>query len=324
MIRVERYEESRASLWNAFVQTSKNGTFLFCREYMEYHADRFADHSLLFFDDNRLVAVLPASLSEDDTLVSHGGLTFGGILVDSKMSMPLMLEIFAALRTYSLQLGILRIIYKAIPHIYHRLPAEEDLYALFVYKARLYRRDVSSSVELANPLPFTKGRRGCIKKAHMNGVVVRRTDDFDSFMQIDETHLLTKHNKRPVHTAGELRMLAERFPENIHLFGAYLQDRMLGGVVVYVSDIVAHAQYIAATPEGKKLSALDAILNFLLSDHYKHMRYFDFGISTNNDGRYLDVNLLLNKESFGAKTIVYDFYEWMLQESPLSGSNYAI
>lgn len=320
MIQVERYQAFHVDSWNAFVHASKNGTFLFCREYMEYHAGRFADHSLLFFENNRLAAILPANLSEDETLVSHGGLTFGGVLVDTKMSMPLMLEIFAALRTYALQLGILRIIYKAIPHIYHRLPAEEDLYALFVYQARLYRRDVSSSVELANQLPFTKGRRGCIKKAQANGIVVRRSDDFEAFMQIDEIHLLSKHNKKPVHTANELTMLAERFPEHIHLFGAFLNNTMLGGVVVYVSKTVAHAQYIAATPEGKKLGALDSILSYLLNDYYSEMRYFDFGISTDHNGRYLDINLILNKESFGAKTIVYDFYEWMLQEDPLSGN----
>lgn len=319
MIRVERYQTSDAGRWNEFVRASKNGNFLFDRGYMEYHSDRFVDHSLLFFDDNRLAAVLPANISQEDSLVSHGGLTFGGFIIDSKMTMPLMLETFSALRGYALESGIHRIVYKAIPHIYHHLPADEDLYALFVNQARLYRRDASSSVELANRLPFTKGRRGCIKKAQANGIVVRRSDDFEAFMQIDEVHLLSKHNKKPVHTASELGMLAERFPEHIHLFGAFLNNIMLGGVVVYVSKTVAHAQYIAATPEGKKLGALDSILSYLLNDYYSEMRYFDFGISTDHDGRYLDRNLILNKESFGAKTIVYDFYEWMLHESPSSG-----
>jgi hypothetical protein len=320
MIRIERYRAMQFSVWNEFLRTSKNGFFLFDRNYMEYHSDRFADHSLLFYDDNRLVALLPANLTQEKTLVSHGGLTFGSLIVDSKMTMPLMLDVFCALRLYALELGLQKIIYKTIPHIYHRLPAEEDLYALFVHQARLYRRDVSSTIDLVKRLPVTKGRRGCIKKASVSGVTVRASDDFETFMQIDEAHLLSKHQKKPVHTASELSMLAARFPRNIHLFGAYLGQSMVGGVVVYESDMVAHAQYIAATQEGKRVSALDAILSYLLDTHYRSKPYFDFGISTTHDGRYIDLNLVLNKESFGARTIVYDFYEWPLLDVPIEAA----
>jgi hypothetical protein len=242
--------------------------------------------------------------------VSHGGLTYGGLITDQKMTMPLMMKIFDELRRYALELGILRLIYKAIPAIYHRLPAEEDLYALFAHQARLYRRDVSSVIDLSNMLPFTKGRRGCIKKANSSGFVVRKSDDFNMFIQIDEQHLALKHNKKPVHTAAELQLLSTRFPQNIQLFCAYRGNTMLGGVVMYVSDMVAHAQYIAATPEGKSLSALDAILDYLINDYFRIKRYFDFGISTDFEGRLLDTNLIANKESFGARAIVYDFYEW--------------
>ncbi len=313
MIRIENYELPYRTIWNEFVRSSKNGTFLFDRDYMDYHADRFVDHSLMFFDDNRLVAILPANLS-DNVLISHGGLTFGGLIIDQKMTMRLMMDIFSELRVYSLKLGISRIIYKAIPHIYHRLPAEEDLYALFFHRAHLYRRDVSSTIELSNKLPYTKGRRGCIKKALANGVFVQQTQDFDKFMEIDEEHLREKHNKRPVHTASEMHLLAGRFPQNIQLYGAYRDGVMLGGVVLYIADMVVHAQYIAATAEGKTLSALDAILDYLINDRFRNKRYFDFGISTDHGGQVLDQNLVANKESFGARTTVYDFYEWDLKK----------
>jgi hypothetical protein len=309
MIHIELYESSYRIIWNDFVRSSKNGTFLLDRGYMEYHADRFKDHSLLFFDDRHLVAILPANLVHD-TLISHGGLTYGGLITDKKMTMPLMMGIFDKLQSYSLELGILRLIYKSIPHIYHRLPAEEDAYALFVYQAHLYRRDVSSTIDRLNMLPFTKGRRGCIKKAYANGIVVQKSNDFEMFMQIDEQHLISKHNKKPVHTAAEIKLLSERFPENIQLFGAYREGMMLGGIILYVSDNVAHAQYIAATVEGKLLSALDAILDYLINDRFHSKRYFDFGISTDQNGRLLDSNLIANKESFGARATVYDFYEW--------------
>ena len=307
-MRVVLYEPQYKALWDGFVQRSKNGVFLFYRDYMEYHAERFTDHSLLFFDGPRLLAIMPAN-RVNDQLVSHGGLTFGGIVSDDEMKMPLMSEVFRALVEYVGPLGVKRILYKAIPHIYHRIPAEEDLYTLFALGARLYRRDVSSTILLSAPLGFTKGRRGCIKKGQAQGVTVRKSEDFDTFMAIDEAHMLRKHNKKPVHTAAELKLLASRFPEYIKLFGAYRGETMVGGVLIYESREVAHAQYIAATDEGKALGALDVVLAFLIQEYYRGVKHFDFGISTDRDGRYLDVGLVSNKESFGARTTVYDFYE---------------
>ena len=308
MIQLRIYRAEHKRQWDQFISRSKNGTFLFCRDYMEYHADRFIDHSMLFFDTDQLIAVMPAN-AEGDTLVSHGGLTFGGIISDSKMKMTTMLRIFDVLREHLLPFGLKRVIYKTIPHIYHHIPAEEDLYALFVHKAKLFRRDVSSTIFIPAKLGFSKGRRWCIKKGQTHGLTIKPSNDFDVFMAIDEQHLLHKHHKKPVHTAAEMSLLASRFPENIKLFAAYKAETMLGGVIVYEHRQVAHAQYIAARDEGKAIGALDVICDFLINDYYQARGYFDFGISTDYESQYLDVNLIANKESFGARTTVYDFYE---------------
>ena len=129
-LTVQRYEPKHKVLWDRFIERCKNGVFLFDRDYMDYHADRFEDHSLLFLEDGELVAVLPANVTQG-LLVSHGGLTFGGVVSDDRMKTPLMLEVFEAMREHLVGRGIGRMIYKPSPHIYHRMPAEEDLYALF-------------------------------------------------------------------------------------------------------------------------------------------------------------------------------------------------
>src|SRR6185312_14851566 len=59
---VERYTASRKLEWDTFVSAAKNATFLFSRDYMDYHSDRFNDHSLMIFNGRALVAVLPANL----------------------------------------------------------------------------------------------------------------------------------------------------------------------------------------------------------------------------------------------------------------------
>ena len=307
-LSVERYRPEHKPLWDEFVRRSKNGVFLFFRDYMEYHADRFVDHSLLFFHDGRPIALLPANRI-DDSVISHDGLTFGGIVSDDRMKTPLMLELFDALREHLVQAGVARLVYKAIPHIYHRLPAEEDLYALARSGATFVRRDVSSAICLANRIPFRRLRRRKIRAARAHGLEVRKTDDYATFVEIVAETLGTKYGQAPVHTAKELRLLAKHFPENIELFGAYEGGVMLGGVLVYAGDLVAHAQYSFSRAEGKRLGAPDLILDYLIGDYYADRQYFDWGISTEHDGRYLNVPLIDNKESFGARAIVHDFYE---------------
>jgi Acetyltransferase (GNAT) domain len=309
MLRVSNYTPERKSDWDAFAERSKNGVFLFRRDYMEYHADRFTDFSLLIEDDRgRLAAVVPASI-KDDVVTSHAGLTFGGVVSDERMKVETMLDLFGALGEHLKRCGVAKLVYKVVPHIYHRLPAEEDLYALFRSGARLTRRDVSAAIDTARPLPFSTLRARQIRRASREGVEVARSSDFETFMSIHERVLAERHGARPVHTASEIAMLAARFPDNIKLFAAARGGRMVAGVVVYESRMVAHAQYIAADPEGAKTGASDLIMGTLINDYYAAKPYFDFGISTEEGGRLLNGGLAGNKEGFGARAVVYDFYE---------------
>lgn len=309
MIRVERYEAKWQPAWDDFIDRARNGVFLFRRGYMDYHADRFTDFSLLFFDEDRLAAVMPASV-RDGIVSSHGGLTFGGVISDARMRTAVILGLFDALRDYLRSQGMARLIYKAVPHIYHRMPAEEDLYALYRVGARLVRRDVSSTIWTGEPAEPTKGRRWSLKRAKAHGLEVGESRDFRAFMALEEEHLRKKYDVRPTHTGDEMELLASRFPDNIRLFTAARAGRLLGGVLVYQSRRVAHAQYIAANDEGRELGCLDVVLDWLLRGVYAAMPYFDFGISTEQGGRHLNGGLIDNKESYGARAVTYDFYEW--------------
>lgn len=309
-VQAVRYDAARKSAWDEFVARSKNGVFLFQRGYVEYHADRFPDHSLMFYDERgALIALLPATLREDGVLSSHDGLTFGGVVSDSGMRVGLMLEVFDAAREHLRGEGVSRVIYKAVPHIYHRLPAEEDLYALFRVGARLFRRDVSSTIELKEKPPSTR-RRDPQKLAAKFGVEMRPSDDLKTFMAISEHVLGAKYDTKPVHTAAEMELLASRFPDNIKLFAVYRGGEMLGGSVVYESARVAHTQYTAVGDEGKRISALDLIVDYLIRHYHGRKRYLDFGISNEDGGRRLNDGLIENKQSFGGRAVVHDFYEF--------------
>src|SRR5665648_297831 len=134
-ISVFQYCPEYKTQWNNFVSTSKNGVFLLYRDYMEYHSDRFRDHSLLFFKNRKLIGLMPANIN-NGVLNSHEGLTFGGVISDNEMTTPIMIEIFEKIVSHCKEEGFTELLYKTIPYIYHQIPAEEDLYALFRQNAR--------------------------------------------------------------------------------------------------------------------------------------------------------------------------------------------
>lgn len=308
MITIKRYNPNDAAAWDAFVDVSKNGTFMLKRGYMDYHADRFADHSLIFYHDEELVALLPAS-QHGEELRSHGGLTYGGMITNRKMTVQLMLSLFDTLREYMQENTIARVIYKRVPSIYYTYPSDEDLYALFRNNAALTRRDISSTIYLPDQIRFSERRRRGVKNAVKNNIIVKESQDYDRYIEMLSKILAKYHDAKPVHTVAELRLLADRFPENIKLYAAYQDERMIAGVVIYETPKVAHTQYIANSEEGRQCGALDAVMDYLINECYSDKKYFDFGISTENEGRFLNEGLISQKQEFGGRAISYDFYE---------------
>lgn len=312
MIDIRHYEPQSASEWNAFVPESKNGTFLFDRRYMDYHSDRFADSSLMVYRDGRLFALLPAN-REGDVLCSHRGLTYGGLVTGPSATASAVVEVFEAVNAYLRGEGLRRVVYKAVPWIYHRVPAEEDLYALFrVCRARLVARDISSAIMQPHRLKWHRDRRYGINRCRNNGVAVELSDDFEGFWPVLEDNLMRSHGARPVHSLGEIRLLKSRFPDNILLYVARRDGRVLGGTVLYVTPQVVHAQYISASAEGKALRVIDAIYDRILNGDFADCLYFDFGKSTEDCGRVLNESLIYQKEGFGGRGVCYDWYEWSL------------
>ena len=310
MFEIRRYTPKHVDEWNQFVAESKNGVFLFDRRYMDYHSDRFCDHSLMFYLDGRLLAVLPAHQS-GDTLCSHNGLTYGGLVMSPRLTVVQTMHLFQEMNEYLCSQGIRHVSYKAIPWIYHRLSAEEDLYALYhECHARIVARDFATNIYLSAGLRWERVRRRGIVRARNAGVVVERSDHYEAFWQVLADNLMNKYGVKPVHSLQEIELLHGRFPQNIQLYQAVREGKVLGGVVLYISSQVVHAQYSSASPEGKKLGVIDLLYDQIFKD-YRDYPYFDFGRSTEHpDGSGLNENLVFQKEGYGGRGLCYDIYEW--------------
>lgn len=311
IINIERYTAEKAAEWDEFVAKSKNGTFLFDRNYMDYHADRFADFSLMFYNDkHKLCALLPANIA-DGTLYSHQGLTYGGLVTDGKTKAETVIGCFSELRGYLMSQGISRFIYRAIPYIYFTQPSDEDLYALFtVCNSHLLERDISSTIYLTDRLGFIESRRSGIRKAQREELTIAESEDYHTFWDILEANLMEQHGVKPVHTVDEIMLLHSRFPKNIRLFVAQKDGKTIGGTVLYVTSTTIHSQYISASHEGKNCGAIDLLFDHIINDEaFSNYKYFDFGKSTGKDCHMLNRNLLFQKEGFGARAVCYDTYE---------------
>ena len=312
MFEIKRYTLELADEWNQFVAESKNGTFLFDRRYMDYHADRFNDHSLLFYIGNRLLAVLPAHAS-GDTFYTHNGLTYGGLVMSSRLTVVQTVNLFRELNELLREGGFRHVRYKCIPWIYHRLSSDEDLYALFhECHARIVARDFATNIFLSDEMQWERIRRRGVARAQKAGVSVERSGSYAAFWDILTKNLRTKYGVMPVHTLQEIELLHSRFPRNIQLYQAVKDGEVLGGVVLDVSHQVVHAQYSSATSDGKKLGVIDLLYDRSFSD-FRSYPYFDFGRSTENpDGSGLNEKLVFQKEGFGGRGLCYDIYEYDL------------
>jgi hypothetical protein len=306
---VRLYQESDYNAWNSFIGQAKNATFLFHRDFMEYHKDRFEDYSMIVSDGEKWVAVLPANVVGNEVL-SHQGLSYGGLVYNEKLKLAAVIAIFKSVLSFLNENKIKKLQIKLLPSIYHQKPAEELHYALFLVNAQLVRRDTLSVLDLSQQNNLSKLRKRSIKKGISNDFVINEVDDFTDFWnEILIPNLAQKHQAKPVHSLEEITKLKVFFSANIRQFNVYQNGIIMAGTTIFESQNVAHCQYISGREDKNELGGLDVLFQQLISETFKNKRFFDFGISNENQGRKLNEGLSYWKESFGSSTIAHDFHE---------------
>lgn len=310
MLELRPYLSTDGARWDALIEVSRNGNMQHRRAYMDYHAHRFNDASLLLYRRGEAVAAFPANVI-GDCVFSHGGLSYAGLISTQSLRAEGTLEAFEQMAEHFRRRGVRTMVYKPVPHVFHRYPAEDDLYALQRVGARLVRRDASSVIPLQGGYSISSARRRAVKSSQRAGVVVREHGDLVSFHHM-LTDALKRHHVVPAHSVAELELLQSRFPEQIVLHQAERDGTPLAGVLTYDYGAVVHTQYIAATEDGRTLNALSLLLSELIESRYADRSYLSFGISTEQQGKVLNAGLVAQKESFGARTVVHDTYEWDL------------
>lgn len=318
-MKVLRYSDSDGNVWDELIGKAPMATFLHTRRYLSYHGDRFQDTSALIKDDKgELLGVFPAAVdpAQKSRVVSHPGITYGGLLHDGGLQGQLTLDAFEALTDHYRECGFETLRYKAVPGIYHQIPSADDIYALFRVGAVLYRCDLSCAIDLACRRPVSERRKRGRKKALKRGVAIADGASFiEPLWRVLEENLNRRFGVRPVHSADEIRQLHSLFPENIEFAVARMNSEVVGGVVLFKTPQVVHAQYTASSELGQEVCALDAVFEHCIEKAGNtEARYFNFGVSTEGDGRRLNAGLYQFKSEFGAGGVSHEFYELDLRK----------
>lgn len=308
--KILKYTSEQYKIWNNFVANAKNATFLFQRDFMEYHSDRFQDYSLLVFDEKEnLKAIFPANISENK-LYSHQGLTYGGIVIDSTVKLEKFISIYSDILRFLNENSIKSVNFKLIPPIYCSQPSEEINYALFLSEAKLIRRDSLATIDLQSQFKIDSNRIEGVKRAEKLGLEIKKETDLSGFWNtVLIPNLESKHEAKPVHTLEDIQTLQEKFPENIVQYNVYENNEIIAGTTLFIDKKTVHVQYISAIGDKNQHGALDYLFHYLITNVFADYSYFDFGISNENQGKNINKGLQYWKETFGARTFTQDFYE---------------
>lgn len=316
-ITIERYSSEFAGEWDAFTETSRNATFLLKRGFMDYHADRFRDYSLIARSGQRILALLPANVTfsaeGDRILHSHSGLTYGGwILGERHPVAEEMLELMESVGRYAQDADIRALDYKPIPFIYAQRPSQEDLYALFRLGAKLEERNISCVIDMDNNPGFNTQQRRNLKKGLQFATEIKEAVtrvEIRKFHTLLTRCLSERHEATPVHSDEELIMLKERFPKEIRIFMVEPGGEPQAGVCIFDCGTVIHAQYICSSEEGRSDGLLTLLFACLIDkEKWPEARYFDFGTSNEAHGMVLNCGLYRQKSGLGGSGVAYDRY----------------
>ena len=304
---VRLYEGNDYENWNAFIGQAKNATFLFHRDFMEYHSDRFQDYSLIVLDGEKWVAVLPANVVENQVF-SHQGLTYGGLVYGDKIGAALVEIILDAIIDFLKKCKIENFVLKLIPDFYQARTSNEMHYFLFQKKADLLKRSMNLVIDYSKPFQISKSKLKHFRRVSELGISIEETEDFTSFWnQILIPRLREKHKAKPVHSLEEIHQLKSYFPQNIKQINAYFEGEIVAGITLFCSERVIKSQYGATSLKGESIRALDFLFINIINRYASDFSFFVIGI-VDEDESYNE-GLLKQKEELGCSVCLQDVYE---------------
>lgn len=305
---VRKYSSSDKQDWNDFVSKAKNATFLFHRDFMDYHQDRFEDYSLIIEDDKNWVALLPAN-RVGDMLFSHQGLTYGGLVLKNSFGGSTVISIFECLLNYLKNHHFKNFKIKPILPFYAGRRFIEIECSLIQKNANLYRKDMNLFIDFKSDYTISKSKLKHFRRVSALGLEIRKDNKFHLFWNdVLIPRLKEKYSTKPVHSVDEILYLHAKFPQNIEQYNVYFNNEIIAGITLFVFKHGIKSQYGATTSVGEKMRALDFLFISLIHEFKDKFSFFDMGTVSENEGKSFNKGLLKQKEELGCTISVQDYY----------------
>ncbi|WP_294956929.1 FemAB family protein [uncultured Flavobacterium sp.] len=307
---IRKYSQDDYSMWNDFVDQSKNATFLFHRDFMEYHKDRFEDFSLLVFEDKKLRAILPAN-KKGNAVYSHQGLTYGGLVFLPKLKTEKVESILDEILLFLKENKFETFYYRPIPEFYFSEGNAAMDFFLMKRGAVLERKEMNLALNLTAPLKISKSKMKHFRRIENLDLDILEEENFDPFWKkILEPRLAEKFDVKPVHSKEEIALLKSKFPKNIRQYSAYRNDEIIAGITIFETKNVIKSQYGATSKLGEEFRALDFLfINLIHKYKRKGKHFFDMGIVGEENELGYNQGLLSQKEELGCTVYNQDFYK---------------
>jgi len=310
-VEIIKYHENLQKIWDDFIPKTANGTFLHLRKYMDYHSDRFDDYSLMFYNGARLIGVLPAHKIQRD-IYSHNGLTYGDFLFSDKIKLEVKIQILKTAFLYLIKNNFKFLHIKSIPYVFQNFMGQDNAFLYYKFDAKLTKILPFFVLDKAT-YKLSQIRKKSINRTKNWNLKIEQNKDFlPDFWHIVEDNLSNRYKAKPVHSLGEMRLLMNRFSENIKLYTIFLDNELISGALVYLFKNTLHFQYVHSIENNKKRMATDVMINEIIKQNIDNYNFISIGSSEVGDGQ-INKGLGYWKESFGSKLINQYFYSFDLQ-----------
>lgn len=333
--QVIKYSEDCTNDWDEFVINSLNGTIFHERKFINYHPkDRFKDDSLMFFDKEKLVAVFPAATiinSENKKILkSHPGTSYGGLVISEKISLKNSFQLIESLETYALENEYNYIEFRSAEKIFLDNMIDQLEFALvrnsYIREAEELSTyyDLKSYWDLAEDdliLKFNNKSKSKVRQNIYKGInsdftskFLENEEEYQDFYKILCSNLL-KHNTKPVHSYQEMLNLLNSYPDRVKIFGVFQennqQSNLMSAFLIFkVNHNSWHIFYSALDYNFQNQRPQ----NFCLYSLIKYLagqkdHFLNFGISTEQGGKFINWGLFEFKESFNGSGAIRTYWK---------------